>query len=121
VYTVLEGRGYTDVNGQCLAWGRNDILGVPANVWRRHVNLETATNAVIKANRCALPSVSDSSLGALRRWGDGVRRGRREVEELLRERHDEVVDDRLHRHQSGRPPLRINDGDMPVGAATHLV
>src|SRR4029077_15639104 len=62
-----------------------------------------------------------TGLRALRRWGDGVRRGRREVQELLRERRDEVVDDRLHPHQRGRPPLLINDGDMPIGAAIHLV
>jgi gentisate 1,2-dioxygenase len=47
VYTVMEGRGYTEVNGQRLAWGRNDILVVPANMWRRHVNLETAADAVL--------------------------------------------------------------------------
>ena len=43
----MEGRGYTEVNGQRLAWGRNDILVVPANMWRRHVNLEAATDAVL--------------------------------------------------------------------------
>ena len=26
VYTVMQGRGYTEVNGQRLAWDRNDIL-----------------------------------------------------------------------------------------------
>jgi gentisate 1,2-dioxygenase len=47
VYTVMEGRGYTEVNGQRLAWDRNDILVVPANLWRRHVNLGTTTDAVL--------------------------------------------------------------------------
>src|SRR5262249_4083210 len=47
VYTVLEGRGYTEVNGQRLAWERNDILVVPANMWRRHVNLQQDTEAVL--------------------------------------------------------------------------
>jgi gentisate 1,2-dioxygenase len=47
VYTVMEGRGYTEVNGQRLAWGRNDILVVPANMWRRHVNLDTSADAVL--------------------------------------------------------------------------
>jgi gentisate 1,2-dioxygenase len=44
---LLAGRGYTEVNGRRLAWGRNDILVVPANMWRRHVNLETVTDAVL--------------------------------------------------------------------------
>jgi gentisate 1,2-dioxygenase len=43
----MAGRGYTEVNGQCLAWSRNDILVVPANMWRRHVNLETASDAIL--------------------------------------------------------------------------
>jgi gentisate 1,2-dioxygenase len=47
VYTVMEGHGYTEVNGQRLAWDRNDILVVPANLWRRHVNLGTTTDAVL--------------------------------------------------------------------------
>ena len=47
VYTVLEGRGYSEVNGQCLAWERNDILVVPANMWRRHVNLGQDAEAVL--------------------------------------------------------------------------
>jgi gentisate 1,2-dioxygenase len=47
VYIVLEGRGYTEVNGQRLAWERNDILVVPANMWRRHVNLEKEAEAVL--------------------------------------------------------------------------
>jgi gentisate 1,2-dioxygenase len=47
VYTVLEGRGYTDVNGKRLAWERNDILVVPANMWRRHVNLDAAADALL--------------------------------------------------------------------------
>jgi gentisate 1,2-dioxygenase len=47
VYTVLAGRGYTDVNGRRLDWERNDILVVPANMWRRHVNLDTTAEAVL--------------------------------------------------------------------------
>jgi gentisate 1,2-dioxygenase len=49
VYTVLEGRGYTEVNGKRLAWERNDILVVPANMWRRHVNLDAQADAVLYA------------------------------------------------------------------------
>jgi gentisate 1,2-dioxygenase len=47
VYTVLAGRGYTEVNGKRLAWERNDILVVPANMWRRHVNLDAAGEAIL--------------------------------------------------------------------------
>ena len=47
VYTVLEGKGYTEVNGQKLEWERNDILVVPANMWRRHVNLDASADAVL--------------------------------------------------------------------------
>ena len=50
-----------------------------------------------------------------------MRRGRREVQELLRKRRDELVDDRLHRDQGGGPPLLVHHGDMPVGTAMHLV
>ena len=45
--TYLAGRGYTEVNGKRLAWARNDILVVPANRWRRHVNLEAQAEAVL--------------------------------------------------------------------------
>ncbi len=47
VYTVLEGRGYTEVNGMRLDWEKNDILVVPANMWRRHVNLEKGAGAIL--------------------------------------------------------------------------
>jgi len=60
-------------------------------------------------------------LRPLRCGGDGVRGRRGEVEELVREHRDERVDDRLQRHQGSGPPLLIHDGDMPVGAAQHLV
>ena len=60
-------------------------------------------------------------LRPLRCGGDGVRRRRGEVEELLRERRDELIDDRLQRHEGRGPPLLVHDGDMPVGAAQHLV
>lgn len=47
VYTVMQGRGYTEVNGKRLAWSRNDILVVPANMWRRHVNLDAQADALL--------------------------------------------------------------------------
>lgn len=49
VYTVMAGHGYTEVHGKRLEWRRNDILVVPANMWRRHVNLDTQTDAVLYA------------------------------------------------------------------------
>jgi hypothetical protein len=76
-----------------------------------------------RPQRATLPRLGERAhpLCALRRGGDGVRRGRREVEELVRERRDERVDNRLERHQGGGPPLLVHDGDMPVRAAQHLV
>jgi gentisate 1,2-dioxygenase len=47
VYTVLEGRGVTEVNGMRLEWEKNDIFVVPANMWRRHVNLAGDEDAVL--------------------------------------------------------------------------
>ena len=50
-----------------------------------------------------------------------MRRGRRQIQELLRECRDELVDDRLHRHQRGGAPLLVHHRDMPVGTTLHLV
>ncbi len=47
VYTVMSGHGYTEVNGQRLDWRQNDILVVPANMWRRHVNKSRQADAVL--------------------------------------------------------------------------
>lgn len=47
VYTVMSGRGYTEVNGQRLDWSQNDIFVVPANMWRRHVNLDAQADAML--------------------------------------------------------------------------
>ncbi len=49
VYTVMSGHGYTEVNGKRLDWRQNDIFVVPANMWRRHVNLETQADAMLYA------------------------------------------------------------------------
>lgn len=38
VYCVLEGEGYTIVEGQRLDWRRNDIFVVPGWQWHEHVN-----------------------------------------------------------------------------------
>ena len=51
---VLEGEGYTEVNGQKLDWGPNDVIAIPNFLWRRHVN--TSDKDAI------LYSVSDAAL-----------------------------------------------------------
>ena len=38
VYCVLEGEGYTDVEGERLEWKRNDVFTVPGWLWHRHRN-----------------------------------------------------------------------------------
>lgn len=55
LYTVMEGRGHTEVNGERLEWSRNDIFVVPGHLWRRHVNEGTGQDAI-------LYSVSDAPL-----------------------------------------------------------
>jgi len=39
VYCVLEGEGYTDVGGERLEWGRNDVFAIPSWVWHEHRNV----------------------------------------------------------------------------------
>ena len=38
VYCVLDGEGYTDVEGERLEWKRNDVFTVPGWLWHRHRN-----------------------------------------------------------------------------------
>jgi gentisate 1,2-dioxygenase len=38
MYTVLEGKGYTEIAGRRFDWEENDIFVVPNFLWRRHVN-----------------------------------------------------------------------------------
>jgi gentisate 1,2-dioxygenase len=38
VYCVLEGEGYTEVEGQRLEWKRNDVFTVPGWLWHSHQN-----------------------------------------------------------------------------------
>jgi gentisate 1,2-dioxygenase len=38
LYCVLEGEGYTEVDGKRLDWGRNDVFAVPGWVWHSHRN-----------------------------------------------------------------------------------
>lgn len=53
-YVVIEGEGYTEVNGQKFDWKPNDVIAVPNFLWRRHVN--TSQSDAI------LYSVSDAAL-----------------------------------------------------------
>ena len=55
-----------------------------------------------------------------RRWST-LRRSRRAVEKLLRERCHERVEDGLHRHQRGGLPVLVYHGDMPIFTDRHLV
>jgi gentisate 1,2-dioxygenase len=49
VFVVLEGSGATDVNGQTLAWEKNDVFVVPPHMWRTHENADEAKDAVLYA------------------------------------------------------------------------
>lgn len=42
VFCVLEGEGYTEVEGARLEWTRNDVFTVPGWLWHRHVNTSGA-------------------------------------------------------------------------------
>jgi gentisate 1,2-dioxygenase len=46
VYCVLEGQGYTDVEGTRLEWQRNDVFTVPGWLWHEHRNT-AAENAFL--------------------------------------------------------------------------
>lgn len=67
VYTVMEGSGWTEVNGKRFDWSKNDILVVPSHMWRTHCNTDGDTDAVLYA-------VSDAPL--LRAIGQFRRQGR---------------------------------------------
>jgi len=47
VYCAIEGSGATEVDGQTLAWERNDIFVVPGWKWHRHVNQGGAADACL--------------------------------------------------------------------------
>lgn len=66
-YTCISGSGFTDVAGQRLAWGPNDLFVVPNHSWHRHVNASDSADAVIYA-------ISDRPL--LQKIGHYRRQGR---------------------------------------------
>lgn len=53
-YVVMEGEGYTEINGEKFDWKPNDVIAVPNFLWRRHVNLSD--------KEAILYSVSDAAL-----------------------------------------------------------
>ncbi|MSQ73826.1 MAG: cupin domain-containing protein [Betaproteobacteria bacterium] len=53
VYTVVEGAGYSEIEGKRHDWTRNDVFVIPGWLWHRHVNTAPAGDA-------CLYSVSDA-------------------------------------------------------------
>ena len=47
VYCVMEGEGYTEVDGVRLEWGQHDFFAIPHWKWHRHVNLRGDRDAVL--------------------------------------------------------------------------
>jgi gentisate 1,2-dioxygenase len=47
VYCVIEGEGYTEVNGKRLEWSKNDFFAIPQWMWHRHVNANKKADAVL--------------------------------------------------------------------------
>jgi gentisate 1,2-dioxygenase len=47
VHCVFDGKGYTEVDGERLEWGRNDFFVIPGWMWHRHVNLDAHNPAFI--------------------------------------------------------------------------
>ena len=47
VYCVTEGQGYTEINGKRFDWERNDVFVVPPFMWRKHVNLDPKSDAIL--------------------------------------------------------------------------
>lgn len=47
VYCVIEGEGYTEVDGVRLEWTKNDFFAVPQWMWHNHVNRHSNRDAVL--------------------------------------------------------------------------
>lgn len=47
VYSVIEGEGYTEVNGIRLEWAKNDFFAIPHWMWHNHVNRHRDRDAVL--------------------------------------------------------------------------
>ena len=48
-FTVIEGKGYTEVGNEKLEWGKNDLFVIPNHDWHRHVNTSAADDAILYA------------------------------------------------------------------------
>ncbi len=56
-FVVIQGEGYTEINGQKFDWEPNDVIAIPNFLWRRHVNtsggdaiLYTVSDATLMRN-----------------------------------------------------------------------
>ena len=47
LYCVLEGSGHTEVDGERIEWGRNDVFAVPGWRWHAHANASKTGDAVL--------------------------------------------------------------------------
>jgi gentisate 1,2-dioxygenase len=46
-YTVIKGRGWTEVEGRRFEWSKNDTLIVPSHQWRHHGNADSGAPAIL--------------------------------------------------------------------------
>jgi gentisate 1,2-dioxygenase len=73
-FTAIAGTGYTEVAGQKLEWGKNDLFVIPNHTWYRHVNTGGTDDAI-------LYGISDRPL--LEKIGHYRRQGRDESGTVL--------------------------------------
>jgi len=74
VYCVVEGEGYTEVDGKRLEWDKYDFFAIPSWFWHEHVNLRADQEAI-------LFSVSD--LPTIRKLGLYREQGRTPLGEVV--------------------------------------
>lgn len=53
-YVVIEGEGYTEINGQRIDWKPNDVIAMPNFLWRRHVNTSSSDAILYNVSDAAL-------------------------------------------------------------------
>lgn len=47
VYHVIEGKGYSVINGLRIEWGKGDSFALPHWMWHEHVNLSDRADAIL--------------------------------------------------------------------------
>jgi gentisate 1,2-dioxygenase len=47
IYCVIEGNGFTEVDGKRLEWEPNDVFVVPGWKWHRHINMQSTADACL--------------------------------------------------------------------------